>query len=370
MPALVLKAAALLLGFVVVELLCRVFFWYHDGLHHKVNSSAAWRLAWIARRDAGTAIYRPGIDAFDPLLGWRNRANFRSERPMLGSRAVATNAKGVRGRREYDHARSGERRIVVIGDSFAFGWGVSDGETYSARLEAALTHSEVLNLGVGGYGTDQMLLMLESEGTRYGPDLVIVGVVSADTDRNIVSFRDFAKPFFVFDRGSLRLEGTPVPPPEEWLSREQRRLKSVDLLRIIAAAVEQRTPRRQHRAEQITWMLWKRINRVAREAGARTLFVFAPHGEEIWSDEPGAGELLAVRFAAHERARLLNLGDEFRRRRRAGENLSRGHWGAREHALIAGAIRDRLLADNLLPEPRLTEAPSVAREFQGVAAER
>jgi hypothetical protein len=289
---------------------------------------------------------------------------------MLGSREVSTNANGVRGRREYARERGGERRIVVIGDSFAFGWGVSDRETYAARLEASLPRCEVLNLGVGGYGTDQMLLMLESEGVRYRPDLVIVGVVSADTDRNIVSFRDFAKPFFVLERGSLRLKGTPVPPPEEWVSREPARLKSRDLVEIVAVAAEQQTPRRQHRAERITWMLWKRIDRVAREAGARTLFVFAPHAQEIEREGPEAGEDLVARFAAHEGVRLLNLGDEFRRRHRAGEAFSHGHWGAREHALIARAIRARVEAENLLPGPRRVAAGSGEDEAQGVAAER
>jgi hypothetical protein len=364
------KAAALLLGFLIVEILCRLFFWFDESLHQTVNSSAAWRHAWIDRRDEGIAIYRPGIDAFDPLLGWRNRAGFRSARPILGSREVSTNANGARGRREYTRERGDARRIVVIGDSFAFGWGVVDGETYAARLEESLPRCEVVNLGVGGYGTDQMLLMLESEGLRYRPDLVIVGLVSADTDRNLVSFRDFAKPHFVLDRGSLRLMGTPVPAPETWVSREPARLKSKDLVEIVAVAAEQRTSWRRRRAERLTWMLWKRIDRVARDAGARTLFVFAPHAHEIGRDGPAAGEQLAVRFAAHEGARLLNMGDEFRRRRRAGEAFSDGHWGAREHRLIARAIRERVRSEALLPDPLHAEARNGDGGAQGVAAER
>jgi hypothetical protein len=348
MPALLSKGAALLLGLLFVELLSRAFFWLQPGLHYKLNCSAAWRIAWIARQKAGTSFYRPGIDQFDPLLGWRNRPEFRNERPLLGSRIVRTNSKGVRGVREYPYERGDERRIVVIGDSFAFGWGVSDDATYSALLEAALPGTEVVNLAVGGYGTDQMLLMLESEGIRYQPDLVIVGLVSADTERNIVSFRDFAKPMFVHAGGSLRLRGPPIPPPEHWRVRERFRLKSVDALEAVAAAIEARSSRRQRRAERVTAALWKRIDQVTRDAGAATLFVFAPHAEEIWSEAPGAGEELARRFAESEIVTLLNLGEDFRRRRRHGERFARGHWAEREHALIARALRDRIAADGLL----------------------
>jgi hypothetical protein len=46
----------------------------------------------------------------------------------------------------------------------------------------------------------------------------------------------------------------------------------------------------QRRAERVTAALWKRIDQVTRDAGAATLFVFAPHAEEIWSEAPGAGD--------------------------------------------------------------------------------
>ena len=107
---------------------------------------------------------------------------------------------------------------MVIGDSFAFGWGVSDSQTYSARLEAALPALEVINLGVGGYGTDQMLLMLREEGLRYAPDLVIAGVVAPDSPQSgmghAVTFSRILRLHpFEFGRGireARACSGTPV----------------------------------------------------------------------------------------------------------------------------------------------------------------
>ncbi|MBU1849701.1 MAG: hypothetical protein KKH40_03155, partial [Nanoarchaeota archaeon] len=34
---------------------------------------------------------------------------------------------------------------------------------------------EVINLGVSGYGTDQELILLQKEGLKYNPDVVILG---------------------------------------------------------------------------------------------------------------------------------------------------------------------------------------------------
>jgi hypothetical protein len=63
-------------------------------------------------------------------------------------------------------------------------------KTYSYYLTRSLPDTEVLNLGVSGYGHDQMLLYLKEEGAKYHPDVVILGYVSLDAPRNLLSFRD------------------------------------------------------------------------------------------------------------------------------------------------------------------------------------
>ena len=67
-------------------------------------------------------------------------------------KAVRTNAQGFRG----PELREGTRRIVGIGDSVMFGWGVDDAETYMRRLERELATDypdvEVVNTAVPGSG--------------------------------------------------------------------------------------------------------------------------------------------------------------------------------------------------------------------------
>lgn len=49
-------------------------------------------------------------------------------------------------------------RIGIYGDSFTFGTGVGDDETFASRISQALPSAEVRNVGVGGYAVDQYYL--------------------------------------------------------------------------------------------------------------------------------------------------------------------------------------------------------------------
>lgn len=74
-------------------------------------------------------------------------------------------------------------RIVVIGDSLAYGAGhVGLRETYAKKLEQFLNQRvagsrrfEVLNFGVPGYQTTQIVERLKEKGLSYDPDLIIYG---------------------------------------------------------------------------------------------------------------------------------------------------------------------------------------------------
>ena len=106
---------------------------------------------------------------------------------------VHTNALGFRGDQIAPEKPENTIRIVGIGDSQMFGWGVADGEEYLAVLSKKLnencpTHSwEVVNTGVPGYNTVMELETLRSKGLVYQPNYVIVGFIG----------NDFALPNFI-----------------------------------------------------------------------------------------------------------------------------------------------------------------------------
>ena len=81
-------------------------------------------------------------------------------------------------------------RIVALGDSFTFGFGVREEEAYPAVLERILNANrggtaakfEVLNLGVVGYGTRDEATVLARRALDLEPRLVIIGYVLNDPE--------------------------------------------------------------------------------------------------------------------------------------------------------------------------------------------
>ena len=81
-----------------------------------------------------------------------------------------------------------EYRIVVLGDSVAWGWGVEMPQAWPQVLEQILgdtmpgKHITVYNLAVNGYSTPQEVRVMETIGFRYQPDLVILNYVLNDPE--------------------------------------------------------------------------------------------------------------------------------------------------------------------------------------------
>ena len=103
------------------------------------------------------------------------------------------NSQGIRDPREFETPKADDvLRIVLLGDSFAMGYGVSYEDSVPARLERALSARyarpvEVVNLGVSGFGTAEELIVLENEGLSFEPDLVIAYWHASDPRDNVRS---------------------------------------------------------------------------------------------------------------------------------------------------------------------------------------
>lgn len=106
------------------------------------------------------------------------------------------NALGMRGPERDTRKPEGTFRILVLGDSIAYGAGVDSELTFSGRLEATLTHHhpersfEVLNAGVVGYNTEQELATLEEWSDRLDPDAVVLAYCPNDIFVTPMVFKD------------------------------------------------------------------------------------------------------------------------------------------------------------------------------------
>lgn len=89
---------------------------------------------------------------------------------------VRINSDGFRDD-EYSVERNEAYRIVVLGDSLTFGWGVEKEDTYEAILErelSAVRPTEMINTGHGNYNTEQQVNLFREKGLKYNPDKVVV----------------------------------------------------------------------------------------------------------------------------------------------------------------------------------------------------
>lgn len=158
-----------------------------------------------------------------PLFGWwhipYSGGLFHSDYNEFES-DVRINARGLRDREiGYDNP-DGTLRVLSLADSFGEALQVNLDETYHKQLEAQLTESlgqpvEVLNAGVGGWGTDQEAIFYLAEGFRYEPDVVLLAFFIRNDAVNNYGPLEIErnggrqeKQFF-----TLAADGTLVPPP-------------------------------------------------------------------------------------------------------------------------------------------------------------
>lgn len=99
---------------------------------------------------------------------------------------VRTNSEGLRAAAAYRRPKPpGVFRILLLGDSQAFGWGVDEADTLGAQLAASLRGTgeveiEVVNAGVPGYNAAQESAWLRARGLAYEPDCVVVLYIAND----------------------------------------------------------------------------------------------------------------------------------------------------------------------------------------------
>jgi lysophospholipase L1-like esterase len=99
---------------------------------------------------------------------------------------MMTNSHGMRGPEVAGAKTPGTRRIIGLGDSVMFGWGVAYDNSYLGILASELgsLHApvEVCNFAVPGYNTAMQVAAFESKALEFDPDLVLLHVVNNDFD--------------------------------------------------------------------------------------------------------------------------------------------------------------------------------------------
>ena len=117
---------------------------------------------------------RPKPTGYAPV-----NTNRRAMRPQ--------NSRGYRDLERTIEKPGGVRRVVSLGDSFAWGASVEFEDAYPQRLERSLTRRrretwQVVNLALPGMNTVDEEGQLRTEGMAYGPDVCLLGFVLNDSE--------------------------------------------------------------------------------------------------------------------------------------------------------------------------------------------
>ncbi len=305
-------------------------------------------------------------NVYSETLGWELRKGFRG---IDFGRMANVNAAGYRGREHPLRKTSARTRVVLVGDSIGYGAGVEDAETFSALLESRGPRLEVVNLSVGGYGTDQELILLEERGLRYAPDIVVLNfcIFSDFTDNALPSALFDArqpKPHFSWDGRSLVKHDAHVrlsPPRKlsQWLL-DQSHLYN----RLVGLLGLRRPPREPGvwmdrrsavmnnlpPAAALTFELIRRMNEVVRSAGARFLVVIHPDRQSYHHRTRLLGKFCSS--TALEGIAVLEMGERYRERGLAFDQIALdepGHLTALGHR-VAAEVLEAALAQPLPAE--------------------
>jgi hypothetical protein len=205
---------------------------------------------------------------YHPIIGYRYIPGLRARvRHEGGGYLVECNRAGLRCKHEVTTEKpAGTFRIVVCGDSYTAGDGVSNAHRYTDLLEQRLGDNvQVLNFGLPGTGTDQQLLALRELGKGIDYDLLLIAPMVENILRNLDTHRlahsafsgllvERPKPYFTLEGGKLALHHVPVPkdtrePDQAAKAKAEDQAKPDEggglvrgLLRKVTAAVDEKVP--------------------------------------------------------------------------------------------------------------------------------
>ncbi len=279
------------------------------------------------------------------------------------------NSLGWRGRREYREAKQTEFRVLFLGDSFTYGTGVNDDQTFAALVEKELRADrmsvEVINAGCPGKGTDYELKFFQTVGRKYHPDLTVLAFYPNDFQDNS---RD--EYYYVGKGGELRVKTLTQNqgaiktlldhlPLYNWLiswSHAANLIKQGGIKMLINRA--RRTNSEATRglvvtynrstkgyanptAQELTRIYLRQLNAAVKSAGGELMIFYIPISPEVLEYQKKhtiSGDERAIqRIAAENGLALWSLTPLLALSGQPHERLyyQEGHWTAAAHAMAA-----------------------------------
>jgi len=221
----------------------------------------------IARRLEPAYLTRDELIQFDRVFGWKPRPHLRTHHLMGDLFRIATDADGWRGR-----ATLSQSDVVVIGDSFAAGYGVGE-EAIFANLS---TRPVVKPVGIGGYSMVQELMWMRELAPALRNKLVVWFVFFGNDlyDNLSPELRGYRKPFVREQRatGGWEIVSQHISP-DKWPIQVRGRKGHIHLTTLAQLCSDTFLARRAYSACE--WLI-EEGRRVCAAAGADLMLLTIP----------------------------------------------------------------------------------------------
>lgn len=236
---LMISSIGLLLSFVGLELFLRACLFEDDMLPRawcrRVNKAShftslhqddRWKLQVLARPKEAVP-----NRTHDAHIGWRPQWVDAVTYTHTRVSSVGTRRSALLRRHGDSFTEVSDRRLVLLyGDSFAACTTPSE-QCFQGLLEGSELGDRfaLLNYGAGGYGVDQMYLLLERSIDQYVPadPIVVVAIlVDGDLHRAMTGIRIWPKPRFRLEDGRLTLQLAEPKHPLDYIRRNPVSIRS------------------------------------------------------------------------------------------------------------------------------------------------
>lgn len=152
---------------------------------------------------------------YDPVLGWRGRGGAAGA--FAGFDFLVDVRLDARGFRSSTKPWvPGKKNILILGDSFAWGWGVEDKEVFSEVMMREDDGRNVYNLSAPGYDPGQQGLLLSNfldrhPARQFDGCVLVLSLENDFEDITASKILSYPKPVFELVEGRLVLRNVPVP---------------------------------------------------------------------------------------------------------------------------------------------------------------
>ena len=303
----------------------------------------------------------PDIVEKDPWLFWQLKPNTTAPLDQGKMTGFISNRDRMRNPDLPVERGSNEFRVLSLGDSSTFGWGVLYQEAYPTVLAELLREAlpeleiHVLNAACSGYSTHQGLEMLKRRGLKYRPDVVTIWFgwndsVTWDGMTDAEHARLFAREHLLDFSATYRVLSYAL---------RRRTHDSVGEERHETRARLPRMPVAEYQARLREMVELARANQIAPGRGARVVLIQGCFRSQIRSArksegrfEPDQHQKAMAEVAEQLDVPMLSLCDElYQAGMRTKDFLDNGHRNPAGLRVVADALFALLVEQDMLPEP-------------------